>query len=95
MTDTAYEAIGRCKVLRERIDALEAEHYRHVETLTALLDDSKRLAANIVYELDAEQAHRLLAKASEAKTAALEAVREHNRWAPQAGEPLIRAKRPG
>jgi CHASE3 domain sensor protein len=100
MTDTPYEAIGRCKVLREQINTLEAEHFRHIEALTALLDGSKRLASNVVYEMDTERAHQLLAKADEAKadeakTAALEAVREFNRWALQAGEAPIKAKRPG
>ncbi|WP_336273768.1 hypothetical protein [Vreelandella indica] len=95
MTDTPYEAIGRCKVLREQINTLEAEHFRHIEALTALLDSSKRLASNVVYEMDTERAHQLLAKADEAKTAALEAVRELNRWALQAGEAPIKAKRPG
>ncbi|PHM60452.1 hypothetical protein Xsto_04006 [Xenorhabdus stockiae] len=92
MTEPNYEAIGRCQVLKEKIDALNA--YRN-QRLKKLAKEAFQLTEGYYPQkgfpvLDTEKMNALLADITAADIDLRRAISEFNDWSQTAGEEPIK-----
>ncbi len=95
MTEKNYEAIGRCKVLLEKIKAMHIERARAVGDLRAAVYSlhQKGNANHVPPEIvvfDAENLTRLVDKVGLADGELMRAVSEYNNWCHEAGEKPVK-----
>ncbi|MCG3463942.1 hypothetical protein L7G72_19430 [Xenorhabdus bovienii] len=93
MTELNYEAIGRCKVLREKIDALHTQRHQCVYKLR---NETSRLAFSDghlipeIAEFDMDRMQSQLKDIALVDSCLIQAVHEFNCWCQDAGEPSIK-----
>ncbi|CBJ79827.1 Sb55 (modular protein) [Xenorhabdus bovienii str. Jollieti] len=93
MTELNYEAIGRCKVLREKIEAL---HTRRHQCVYKLRDETSRLTFSDGYripeiaEFDRDLMQSQMKDIALVDSDLMHAVHEFNIWCQEAGEPSIK-----
>ncbi|MDE9466396.1 hypothetical protein KKJ06_21210 [Xenorhabdus bovienii] len=93
MTELNYEAIGRCKVLREKIEALHTRRHQYVYKLR---DETSRLTFSDGYlipeiaEFDRDLMQSQMKDIALVDSDLMHAVHEFNIWCQEAGEPSIK-----
>ena len=86
MSQQNYEAIGRCKVLKERIERLETLRGQAISDMRAYMQSLGGNIKGTIYQFDPGKGHCLLKAVESADADLISAVDEYNRWAPNAGE---------
>ncbi|MDX7986686.1 hypothetical protein FE392_04955 [Xenorhabdus sp. 12] len=92
-----FEAIGRCKVLRERIDTLRTQRGTCVHKLK---EEASRLAQGYCFpppeveEFDIDFAHSLINDIVAVDRSLMQAIYEFNCWSLDAGEQPIKLNLP-
>ncbi|MGX8943236.1 hypothetical protein ACWWJF_27655 [Symbiopectobacterium sp. Eva_TO] len=95
MSALNYEAIGRCKILSEKIKAL---HAKRMEAISALRSAVYRLhqKGNInrtppeIVEFDPQLLAELVDKVGKYDGELMRTVHEYNNWCPEAGEKPVK-----
>ncbi|MDE9447253.1 hypothetical protein KKJ04_17040 [Xenorhabdus bovienii] len=93
MTELNYEAIGRCKVLREKIEALHTRRHQYVYKLR---DETSRLTFSDGYlipeiaEFDRDLMQSQMKDIALVDSDLMHAVHEFNIWCQEAGESPIK-----
>ncbi|MBD2826275.1 hypothetical protein [Xenorhabdus szentirmaii] len=98
MTGLNYEAIGRCKILKERIRELDVRRNGFIGELRAEVarlakGGSHRIPPEIMV-FDMELMHELLNNISFADSDLMQAVNEFNNWSQEAGERPVQLHTP-
>ncbi|MBD2797721.1 hypothetical protein ID856_14425 [Xenorhabdus sp. 18] len=97
MTDLNFEAIGRCKVLREKIGTLYMQRYECVYKLrneTSRLTGTHGCISSDVEALDIDFIHSLINDIAAVDKDLTQAIYEFNYWGLSAGEQPIRLNLP-
>ncbi|HGN1707113.1 hypothetical protein [Providencia rettgeri] len=95
MTEQNYEAIGRCKVLLEKIKAQHIERSRAISDLRSIVY-SLHQKGNInhvppeVIVFDAEKLTDLVDKIGASDSELMRTINEYNNWCHEAGEKPVK-----
>ncbi|HGA5461334.1 TPA: hypothetical protein ACISVX_002678 [Salmonella enterica subsp. diarizonae serovar 50:k:z35] len=95
MSELNYEAIGRCKILNEKIKALHAERMKAIGDLRSSVyslhqkGNINRVPPEIV-EFDPQSFTDLVEKVGHYDSELMRAVHEYNNWCAEAGEKPVK-----
>lgn len=95
MLEMNYEAIGRCKILNEKIKTLHAERMKAIGDLRAAVyalhqkGDINHVPPEIV-EFNPQSLVDLVEKVGHSDSELMRAVHEYNNWSAEAGEKQVK-----
>ncbi len=95
MSELNYEAIGRCKILSEKIKALHAERMEAISALSSAVyslhqkGNINRTPPDIV-EFNPQLLTELVDKIGKYDGELMRTVHEYNNWCPEAGEKPVK-----
>ncbi|MDC9623763.1 hypothetical protein PSI22_19525 [Xenorhabdus sp. XENO-7] len=94
MAGLNFEAIGRCKVLKEKLRELDIQRNKFINELRAevsrLAKGSSYLTPPEITVFDIELMHGLLSNISSADSELMQVVNEFNNWCQEAGEKPVK-----
>lgn len=91
---TNYEAIGRCQVLSEQVEALKKERSDICQRLSSHLASLGGSLPGVVYQLDTEATFAEWKELERINRDLMIAVKDFNQWAPQADKRAISIHEP-
>ena len=95
MSEVNYEAIGRCKILNEKIKTLHSERMKAIGDLRSAIyslhqkGNINRVPPEVV-EFDPQSLADLVDKVGHCDSELMRAVHEYNNWCAEAGEKPVK-----